>query len=296
MNGLLPNHGWAYNSQDMKLLWLPIFRLVSPIYAAEIRTRAGAKDLTKYQFSEIRAFRTSAENLFLVMREIAKCIRIGSVPPFHIENVRDRVAAQNARELFPIYIEITYIQLRRLADNFTRAARHVLFEHTKSFAMEYKGLLKSIESGSINNHKPLCDVDLLTDAIRTNSSWYDTLRQKENFEKMIPKGVRDKLMHESANISVGNISPDGESWQLFAHLDDYYSKRPRWLVDLLVVLKDSISDLCNLWDGICRSANLQPEATYKLSPYGDVFFLFGNDVDITYFWPEYATCESPPVC
>lgn len=75
----IPQHGWAKNSQGVKLLWLPVIRLMHEAY--NIRKAKGLTEvLTQGQFAELGAFAQVVDQLTLTLRELAKCIRIGSDP------------------------------------------------------------------------------------------------------------------------------------------------------------------------------------------------------------------------
>src|SRR6266700_3820775 len=75
--GRVPQHGWAKNSQGVKLLWLPVLRLVHEAY--NIRKANGLREeLSQGQWSEIRAFDQTVRHFALTLRELAKCIRLGS--------------------------------------------------------------------------------------------------------------------------------------------------------------------------------------------------------------------------
>ena len=99
---------------------------------------------------------------------------------------------------------------------------------------------------------------------------------------------RDILEHHPSGIEIhfekrGNESP----WEIRALLR-YMVESNLLSVDLFDFLKKSISELCDFWTEL-----------YKIMPYrfdsykfgqnlreGDLFYIIGDDLDITYMWPE----------
>src|SRR5258706_6584240 len=124
----VPPHGWSQNSQGRKILWLPVLRLVQD--AQTLRHEKGIPGiLTHTEYAEIRAFRQSAEHFAIALRELARCLRIGADPHFDSEDVTKINEVRETCELIPLYVDLSFVYARRLADHFARAIRFVLFKN-----------------------------------------------------------------------------------------------------------------------------------------------------------------------
>ena len=142
-SGRVPRHGWAKNSQGVKLLWLPILRLVHE--AHDIRKANGPpEELSQGQWSESRAFAQTTARFALTLRELAKGIRLGSDPCFDQRDDEKWTISLEASSLIPLYVDLAFVYARRLADHFARASRYVLFKHPGSAPREYKNLRRVI--------------------------------------------------------------------------------------------------------------------------------------------------------
>ncbi|TAL27305.1 MAG: hypothetical protein EPN94_01765, partial [Nitrospirae bacterium] len=192
------NHGWAINSQGLKLLWLPILRLMKQ--AQMIRSGHGiVNQLHSNQWEEIRAFETTTYRFALALKELHKHIRIGTE---HI-GINDpdnegKIESYEANTLVPLFIDLSFIYARRLADQFAMASRYVLFKKAGSSPPKYKDLkLRIANAKSLSQLEPICDANILQKAFASHSGWLDKLRNSDDRGK-VQKGIRDIMEHLGA--------------------------------------------------------------------------------------------------
>lgn len=283
-----PSHGWARNSQGTKLLWLPVLRLVHQ--APIIRKANGVSDnLSPSQWSEIRAFVETIRCLVLILRELHKCVRIGSDPEFDEQDQEKWNASQEAILLIPLFVDQAFVYTRRIADHFAKASRHVLFKKSGSAPWEYKNLRSVVaDRAKLQRLSPICDLDCLQRAFENHSGWLDKLRKSQsssNESGGTQKGIRDIIEHGSTNVTVSHHKLGDDPWEVIASLEELgaYST---FRTDLLPTLKDIIAGLSCLWTEVCIATNLPKAECQWVAPYGDAVLLTGNDEDFTGFWPE----------
>jgi hypothetical protein len=280
-----PQHGWARNSHGIKLLWLPVLRLGS--WAPTTRKENGIKDeLSRGQLSEIKAFETTTKNLAVALRELQRCIRLGNVPGFDDANAERKEASRQAAELIPLFLDIAIVYVRRLADHFTRASRYALFRHAESAPRELKKLRElAIDDAKLRSLDPICDAGLLCSALCDNCSWLDKLRDSKDESGETVKGIRDRIEHHPAAITVRHYKEDSEPWQVLGVLGEPGLNKDLDLT-LIQSLKDIIAGLAGFWTEVCRAAKLPKPERGHSAPYGDYVRLYGDVEDSTAFWPE----------
>jgi len=285
--GRLPGHGWARNSQGNKLLWLPVLRLVHQ--AGTIRRAAGLQaDLSRGQFGEIRAFDQTVRHFAIALRELGKCIRLGSDPGFDEDPVDTERwnTGLEASTLLPLYVDLAFVYARRLADHFAKAIRYILFTHCESAPREYKALRPLIANrAKLELLKPLCSVDLLRLAFERHSAWFDKLRRSTDQNGEVRKGIRDIMEHHPSAVTVQHAKAEDGPWEINANLGEP-GTNASFRSELIPTLKMIVTDLAGLWTMVCGSAGLRVATRSWIAPYGDVLLLTGNDDDSTAFWPE----------
>jgi hypothetical protein len=282
----LPRHGWAKNSQGMKLLWLPILRLVNAF--DEIRKANGVLDVLSWgQQSEIKEFRQITNHFCLTLRELAKCIRLAS--DFSLENIEDAEKFHTSHEadlLIPLYVDLAFVYARRLADHFARAIRYVLFRHPGSAPRKYKELRKIFaKPAELQKLGPFYDTVVLQEAFEQYSGWFDKLRDSKDEKGEAQKGIRDIMEHHPIGVRVHHYKLGDGPWEVSANLGDpgiHASFRP----DLISTLKEIVADMAALWTAVCDAVRLAPAKQLWVTPYGDRVLLTGRDDDSTAFWPE----------
>jgi hypothetical protein len=133
----------------------------------------------------------------------------------------------------------------------------------------------------MNSAEPICDVTLLQDAFKKHSSWFDILRNPRGGHK----GIRDVLEHEAARmaLSLHHIGDETPRHVLsFGVLgQDLENEYKIWRQDLLTTLSHVLDGFCSLCSEI--HASIRAGGRYEQ---GDCPLSFGNDDDVTGFWPE----------
>lgn len=106
-----PSHGWAVNSQNIKLLWLPLLRLIED--AGKIREQKGIENkLTLAHTKEIRSFHDLVEKLFLSLRELHRTTSfVVSCGGF----ANPKNDTEGVGQTIPLYVDLVYMYLRRLS-------------------------------------------------------------------------------------------------------------------------------------------------------------------------------------
>jgi hypothetical protein len=268
-----PSHGWAINSQGIKLLWLPLLRLVTE--AGEIRGRHGIeKKLTPLHIEEITCFLDHAKKPHLALRELHRSIVFvancgGFANP---KNDTDGVG-----KTISLYVDLIYIYLRRLADHFTRAIRFSIFEHFESAPREFKKLRK-MNASSLKALKPLVDIDSFISAIQDNDDWFDTLRSEGT-----KKGLRDSLEHHPTSIQIQSSGNDDRPWKVEA-----YFMSGNTYINLLDPISSMVNEVCTMFTAVHKT--IASGDSYNSR--GDCIVAPGVDHDCTGFWPEISTTKA----
>ncbi|MBD1879779.1 hypothetical protein [Coleofasciculus sp. FACHB-T130] len=280
-----PSHGWARNSQGVKVLWLPVLRLVHQ--APIIRKANGVSDdLSPGQWSEIRAFVEAIRRLVLILRELHKCVRIGSALGFDEQDQEKWNASQEASLLIPLFVDQAFVYTRRIADHFARASRYALFKNPGSAPREYKKLrLFVADKAKLQRLSPICDLDCLQGAFANHSGWLDKLRDSIDESGGTQKGIRDIIEHHPTHVTVSHHKVGDDPWEVIASLGEP-GVNSSFRTDLLPTLKDIIAGLSCLWTEVCIVTGLPKAECQWVAPYGDGVLLTGNDDDYTGFWPE----------
>ncbi len=272
-----PSHGWAINSQGIKLLWLPLLHLVEE--AGEIRGRHGIeKKLTLVHIKEIRCFHDHVEKLYLALRELHRStVFVASCGGFD----SPKNDTEGVNQTIPLYVDLTYIYLRRLADHFTRAIRFSVFEHFESAPREFKKLRK-MDSSSLKALKPLVDIDNFISAIQDNDGWFDILRSEGT-----KKGLRDSLEHHPTSIQVQHSKIGDGPWEVEAYLMSGNTHR-----DLLDPISSMVNEVCTMFTAVHKTIACGDSYNKWIIPYGDCILTTGDDDDCMGFWPEISPTKA----
>jgi len=271
---IYPSHGWAMNSQGIKLLWLPLLHLVED--AGKIRGRCGIDNkLTLVHIKEIRCFHDLIEKLFLTLRELHRSTAfVASCGGF--DNPKNDT--EGVQQTIPLYVDLAYIYLRRLADHFTRAIRFSVFEHFDSAPREFKKLRK-MDSTSLN---PLVDIDTFIGSIHDNDAWFDTLRSEGT-----RKGLRDSLEHHPTSIQVQQSKIGDGPWEVEAYLMSGNTHR-----NLLDPISSIVNQICTMFTAVHKSIEWGESYDKWIVPYGDCILTTGVDDDWSGFWPEIGATKA----
>ncbi len=280
----VPRHGWAKNSQGLKILWLPILRLLKEAHERKARL---SEPIPRGQSIEIEAFNQTLRHFVLTLRELAKCIRLASVPWYTHDENDEKIASYEARNLIPLHLDLVFVYARRIADHFARASRHVLFKKPEEAPREYKKLRPFIaDEAKLRRLDPLCDINVLREAFERHSGWLDKLRDSVRADRVSPlKGIRDIMEHHPIWVTVRHSKVGEGPWELIADLG-VPGASSEFRPDLIPVLKAIVSDMADLWTMVCASAALPPAEKLWVAPYGDALLTTGNADDAIAFWPE----------
>jgi hypothetical protein len=233
-----PRHGWAQNSQGVKLLWLPIIRLFRS--AQVIRNEKGVKPLEDRDLLDIEPFCKTTHKLALTLREIHELIRKSPGPPSTHGNPEDWRQFQKVHDMLPLYLDLAYVYLRRLADHLTIASRFVLFEHYKSAPREFKELIAfTANQEKISHVVPICDLSLLECTLAEYSSWFDFLTQRATENGRTKKGIRDAMEHRPATVEILYDEGNEPVIFLFSRSRDVDSGQ-----ELIMTLRGIVSERC----------------------------------------------------
>lgn len=277
-----PAHGWALNSQDVRLLWLPVCRTLHS--AESVRAAHGFSDkFTHCQWLERRAFDNTLKKLAITLREISRYARQAKLPPMYAKSQDDFNVGHEAYALLPLFFDLAFIYLRRLADDFTRTSRFVLFRHVNSAPQKFKILRKNAKANKLNDL--LVDPRRVSAVIRDYSEWFDLLNERPSDTMAQERGIRSAIEHHPVSISVQYSKTGDNPWCLEAMLGTPIQKDFRR--DLSDVLKKIIGDVCTFWTKMCEVINAHDGYELWGCPYGDQFGgIIGDDSDITDFWPQ----------
>jgi hypothetical protein len=188
----------------------------------------------------------------------------------------------NACLLVPLFIDLSFVYLRRLADHFANPIRHAFFGRFDTVSPQYKKLRRLIvdRGGELERYAPICDLGKLQNAFKKHSVWFDLLRAES------PPGIRKMMEHHSTAVRVQEGKIGDGPWGLQAFLGEP-GLNANFVPDLFTPLKEIIADLCGLWTQVCDAVWLKPAQKGWIAPRGDFVGPIGGDTDdFCGFWPE----------
>jgi hypothetical protein len=277
---LFPKHGWAKNEQGVKLLWLPIVRLVHN--AEQIRSNQNLTTrLSTAHWQEIRTFHQKMSRLTLILREMHKLKNLAAyeLGDMHVD-IHEKI---EAGIMLPLYVELCYVYFRRIGDELIRATRYVLFRNFESAPRELKNLQKLVcDTSRLRALVPICDEEQLINAVQNHTSWFSELRETTTVKGVMRKGTRDLLEHHSVLLGhqTSRVGDEPMASEMYLHQANGQSR------ELLSTVKAIVDDFCAFCTAIQSAVDWG--STYKawVIPYGDCLTITGSDDDITGFWPE----------
>lgn len=272
---LYPAHGWTTNSQNLRLLWLPVLRIVRS--TNEVRSSFGLAPITTSQINEVEAFRHTVEKLALSLRELHKAVEFIRRSGGLDGSIRDEYRVE---ALIPIFVDSVYSYVRRLADRFANAIRFLLFRHAESAPRQYRKL-RSLASDHkrLNALGPFFNLAPFTEAVDQHSNWFDLVRDSEPSDGVFRKGIRDALEHHPVIVKVARSQSGDDPWDVAAFMQSPSLVNTELLFPIYTILRD----LCSLFAGLVRAVDSSGQ---YIGPFHkDVLFLTGLDEDATGFWP-----------
>jgi len=156
-----------------------------------------------------------------------------------------------------------------LIDELIDASRPFLFESWQSAPRTLKTAVSKARAGSLVEGRPICNLDVFTDALLNHTSWLDQLRKGD--------GIRDILIHQAHILQVGaqGTKDPAEAefnWEITAHLCRVRPLGALHVIDLFPALVDCIAGACQFMDRLYRCVS--PLDGYQQ---GDVLFLTGSE-------------------
>jgi len=276
-----PSHGWITGHTGIKHLRLPILRLFQlgqPTYERFVENNLGGMWLQcRSPYRTLRQLAVALRDLHAEIRVMLPIVQedwYPREPSRERDNALTRV--HEGYERTEISLIAIFVLLRRLADELIDASRPLLFKHWQSAPRKLAVAISKARDGTLAEAHPICDFDLLTDALQNHTAWLSRLRED--------KGIRDILIHKEHILQVGaqgSKSPEDVkfNWKITASL---LQGRPgaTHSIDLFPALIDCIDGACLFMDRLYRSVS--PIDEYQK---GDVLFLTGADNDAVGFWP-----------
>jgi hypothetical protein len=271
-SSIYPRHGWAENSDGIRLLWLPIMRLFRNV--ADVRKAKGLPGvLTGGDVHAVAAFYPCLCNLAVGLREIAQLTREDDA--IILDSDAKLVKRYRTDELVKLHLDGVFVQLRRLADRFASASRVLLFSKHRSASTQFKKLRNAaLDANEMAKLGPVVDVSVLAKAFRDHTQWFDELRNEGATE-----GIRDQMEHRSVEVLVS-----GQRINEGPVVRTAYLTRPTGGIDadreLFKLLREILADLCEFLTGVHAAVGFGE--TYGRD---DNFLVFGADADIVEWWP-----------
>lgn len=274
-----PRHGWAVNSQGVKLLWLPITNVLAFWNPSLVRRSKGVENLNEHLVST-QPFEGTLQKLIIALRELHRHSREATeIPDIDLNALTkdQQRASTDTAFIVPLFVDVSLMYLRILADHFVDASRTVLFEKFGSAPTHYKGMRPFLRDAKRLAHaRPIVDQGQLRKAFDEHSAWFDTIRHPQGGSR----GLRDALEHHPVITQVSFRQVAGESPELLAHLITLGATTPV-STELTSVFVDSVVDLCGLWTEVCAAIGWKNGYEEQ-----DCFPMVGLDDDIVGFWPE----------
>jgi len=272
---LFPTHGWAINSQGVKILWCPLNRLLA--FPDEILRKKGISQtlppgtaLDALPFSEILG------RLATTLRELHQTVRISCDHPCTLEGPEALTADLRAFEMVPLYVDLAFSYLRRIPDLLVVACRPLLFVHWQSTPRTFKEWVADV--GRLESYSPSCNFSILRETLVNQSAWFNELRDISPVTRK--KGIRDALQHRGVRLLVGK-QQSGDDRPRYTVMLDSRDRDVEIHKDILPHIPDSVAGLCRLMTGIHAAIGVGSQYEW-----GDFLSLVGTDDDIAGYWPQ----------
>ena len=279
---LFPQHGWAVNSQGVKILWCPVLGLLK--YPNKILQKKGGKgklprDIRHRYF----AFSDTLKKLSITLRELHQVIRLSCDYPVNMDPANMDPVGPNAfmrvYDMAPLYTDLSFIYLRRIPDLLVTACSPFLFKHWQSVPQKFKDWVANVSQ--LESHRPFCNFTILSEAVVKNSEWFEALRGMSPLTGK--KGIRDALEHRPVFYVIGKQQIGANRPRIDIRLNSS-AKDVEINKDILPQLIESVAGFCRLMGGIHSAIGVGSH--YK---WGDQLMLIGSDDDVVGYWPQIGT-------
>jgi hypothetical protein len=178
--------------------------------------------------------------------------------------------------MVPIYVELAFIYLRRIADLLVVACRPLLFEHWQSAPRAFKEWVADVDH--LESYKPLYDFALLRQAVVSHSAWFHALRG--TYPVTGKKGIRDAFEHRGVRLLVGK-GQTGDNRPEFTVMVDSRARDVEIHKDILPLVPEAVGGLCGLMTGIHTAIGVGTQYEWH-----DALSLVGTDGDRVGYWPQ----------
>jgi hypothetical protein len=271
---LFPTHGWAINSQGVKLLWCPLNRLLS--FPEEIlRKKGSSQTLPPGTALDALPFSETLRKLATTLRELHQTVRISCDHPCTLEDLEALTADRRASEMVPLYVDLAFAYLRRIPDLLVVACRPLLFAHWQSTPRTFKEWMANVDR--LASYNPSCNFSLLRETLVNHAAWFHELRDISPVTGK--KGLRDALEHRGVRLLVGK-QQSGDNRPRYTVMLDSRAQDVEIHKDILPHIPDSVAGLCRLMTGIHTAIGVGSQYEW-----GDFLSLVGTDDDIVGYWP-----------
>jgi hypothetical protein len=278
-----PAHGWAVNSQGIKLLWLPMRCLWSMRTVARLREhRRATSPLAKSTESWLTILNV-IDRLRVVLRELHFCCRTNAQTETEISRFSREAMTEHIRtfELVPLYVELAYIYLKRSADALARGICVLAFDRCYEVpnASPFNDLRQFLhKSAKVTKAVPIIDADRLRQIFDQNTAWFDTLTQEPNPQLLKPKGIRHVLEHRPVRLIPGLAQHGNDTPYWTCLLHSIAPDAPKNL-DMLKHLPELMADYCSFLAEVYKTIG-EGDSYVPDSP-----LHHGYDDDTTGYWP-----------
>jgi hypothetical protein len=269
-----PRHGWSRNSQGVRLLWLPVLRLLRNIEV--IRKERGAKPASPSNLADALSVEESLRYFALVLRELRYLDR--TTPKYSLEDPRAHPQQMDRLiSLTPVYVDMALTYLRRLSFLLAAAMRMLIVNDYDNVSWRNFSQFREdvLEPNKLEGLQPICDLEVLRAAFRQHTGWFDLVTSGVKQGK---KGVRASLEHRPTRLLVSQSEVEG-SWSVHVSLHSTHRDVPEG--DLLPLLAPNISDFCENLAGITQAVGWGNQYDAL-----EVLAITGEDEDRTYYWPS----------
>lgn len=259
-----PAHGWALEWSGRRSLYLPILSVFEEV--STIRRRRGVSDPLDLAECDraTRSFANTFWKLVVTLRELEALAR-------GVGRWADDDDLGQTRAVFehaPLFVDLAFVYLRRLADRFAQAIDPVLFRDRSSPRSKFRALseyaMSAEESDLLVNRERLLEV-------LSESSWLERLQRLRE--------IRNSLEHDSIYVDIALVTERDPAGVSRHRIDALTSVGP--IDDELVqAIREVCSDLCSFLAGVHRLVGYGNE--YRSS---DELPVPGPDDLVIAFWP-----------
>lgn len=266
-----PAHGWIESVGGIKLLLAPVTQLIRTPFEIEQHRRNAGLPNVKLDRHWIKLSTTSntLRRLAICLRELHREVReVG--PLFDSTEKSELTRHHEGCENIEFLLVAAFTLLRRFADDLVLALRPALFACHQSAPDKLAKLVGWRDQGRLDEAKPICNLEVLDQALGDHTSWLFKLRGTKR------EGIRDILIHSPHQLAVMATKAGKGPWKVKVQLTDERERHH----DLLPILVECVDGLCSLMTLLCWAIGVLKGYTEW-----DHIVLSGLDNDTVGFWP-----------